>query len=498
MIKRYWQFLKSKKILLILVLVPTLAIAVTVTHQQIADAVRKSPYASQWLKENADAVANLAINVESGGRLDIYNGSCCYGVLQLTRTNIAAFAKMSPQEFMKAGLQTQVNAWAKLTSSGLNHPVARKLASMKTFDGRPVTGELVLACVQMGVGNCNKMLKSGKCSGFKDSLGTTICAMADKMAKGKASKPISIESELPEPPTIFASNFLDEIMEGFLNAIGKWSKTILTAANFLFVTLALIAISWTGIKTFLLDNNNSISDFFAEFLRLMVATGFFYWLLNSGMVLIGDIIVSLVKMGTEATNDMNLSTDNFIQALFGLWIKAYANIDSLDIAEKFVAIGMMAITFIALTLIAANYVLVTAATWIFGYAGIFTLGFGGSRWTSDIAINYFKQLLNLATQLMTMILLMHIAKSIIEKILILNNEFQLFNYVVTMMTGIILAKLANSLPPMVGAVIGGTGNGGIGMGANTLQAGGRAAWQGARASARKLNQAYSKIRQRNY
>ena len=127
-----------------------------------------------------DAVANLAM-FESGGRLGVYNGSCCFGVLQMNRTNIRAYAGVSPEVFRTWSLQDQVNAWSRLTDDALRSRVPRALIAMGTFDGRPVDGNLVLACVQLGIGNCQRMIQSGRCSGFADRNGTTICAMADRI-----------------------------------------------------------------------------------------------------------------------------------------------------------------------------------------------------------------------------------------------------------------------------------------------------------------------------
>jgi hypothetical protein len=59
--------------------------------------------------------------------------------------------------------------------------------NMGTFGGQPVNGDLVLACMQLGTGNCQKAINSGSCSGFADSNGTTICSMADKIANGTSS-----------------------------------------------------------------------------------------------------------------------------------------------------------------------------------------------------------------------------------------------------------------------------------------------------------------------
>jgi hypothetical protein len=168
---RRWTFM-------VLVLLPIVAMAVIATAAQIAAAIRNSASANQWLRDNADAVASLAVNVESGGNTTAFNGSCCYGVLQMNTTNIRQYANMTPAQYQQLDLQGQIDAWAQLTVAALQAQAPRTLTGMSTFDGVTVDGNLVLACVQMGAGNCQKMLDSGSCGGFADSNGTTICSMA--------------------------------------------------------------------------------------------------------------------------------------------------------------------------------------------------------------------------------------------------------------------------------------------------------------------------------
>ncbi|MCH5536564.1 MULTISPECIES: type IV secretion system protein [Pseudomonas] len=57
---------------------------------------------------------------------------------------------------------------------------------------------------------------------------------------------------------------------------------------------------------------------------------------------------------------------------------------------------------VILALIALNMLLLLISAWLLAYAGIFLLGFGGSQWTSDIAINYYKTVLGVGIQLFTM------------------------------------------------------------------------------------------------
>lgn len=173
-----------------------------VTAADVAAAIRNSPNASPWLRANADAVANLAM-FESGGRPGIYNGSCCYGILQMNTTNIRQYARVEPDVFRRWSLQDQVNAWSRLTTEAMNNQVVRSLIAMGTFDGRRVDGNLVLACVQLGVGNCQQMIRSGRCNGFADRNGTTICRMADEIAnRGAApSNPSNPGGATPTPQT---------------------------------------------------------------------------------------------------------------------------------------------------------------------------------------------------------------------------------------------------------------------------------------------------------
>lgn len=144
--------------------------------QEITDAVRNSSLRDD-LKSTSCSLGGLG-RFESGGNKGVYNGSCCTGVFQLNNANVQKYAATDRAGFGCMSLQDQANAWANLTNDGYNTPAVRQLATMSTFDGQKVDASLVAACIQLGTGNCQKMLNSGQCSGFSDSNGTTICDMA--------------------------------------------------------------------------------------------------------------------------------------------------------------------------------------------------------------------------------------------------------------------------------------------------------------------------------
>jgi len=145
--------------------------------QEITDAVRSSPLRDD-LKGTSCSLGGLG-RFESGGNKGNYNGSCCTGIFQLNNANVQKYAGTDRAGYGCMSLQDQVDAWAKLTNDGYNSPAVRQLASMSTFDGQKVDASFVAACIQLGTGNCQKMLNSGTCSGFADINGTTICRMAN-------------------------------------------------------------------------------------------------------------------------------------------------------------------------------------------------------------------------------------------------------------------------------------------------------------------------------
>lgn len=146
------------------------------TAQQITDAVNASPLRDE-LKATSCSLGGLG-RFESAGNKGVYNGSCCTGIFQLNNRNIRQYVGTDRETFGCMSLQDQVNAWARLTNDGYNSAVVRRLMRAGVFDGRRVDASFIASCIQLGIGNCETMVNSGRCSGFADPNGTTICDMA--------------------------------------------------------------------------------------------------------------------------------------------------------------------------------------------------------------------------------------------------------------------------------------------------------------------------------
>lgn len=194
---------------------------------------------------------------------------------------------------------------------------------------------------------------------------------------------------------------LNEVSDRFLTESSNWATTITDHASWLFWTLVVISMVWTfGMMAL---RKADIGEFFAEFTRFTITTGFFWWLLINGPGFAMDFINSLRN-------------------------------------------------------IAANVLLALVTAWIIAYAGIFVLGFGGSRWTSDIAVNYFRSVAGIALKIMTMTLLVGIAVSIIDGYHSdLSEGAPMDELLVIFVVSLVMVILVNSVPNVVAGLIPGGG-----------------------------------------
>lgn len=261
---------------------------------------------------------------------------------------------------------------------------------------------------------------------------------------------------------------LDEVAVRFMIASATWSTVITNHAVWLFWTLGTISLVWTG-GTLILKQAD-MREFFAEFMRFILTFGFFLWLLRNGPDFATSIIDSLRTIGAQAGGlPRDLTPSEPISIAFDIIVKAgesysFTNpIDNLSIF--FITLAILA----CMAVVAANVLLALVTAWILIYAGVFVLGFGGSRWTSDIAINYFKSVLGVALKLMTMTLLIGIAMSIMDGFYAdLSNDAPMRELLVIFVVSLVLVMLIHSVPNVVASLVPG---GGAAAGAGSISAG---------------------------
>jgi len=257
---------------------------------------------------------------------------------------------------------------------------------------------------------------------------------------------------------------LDNVLNRYSAAASGWAGFITARATWLFWTLAVISMVWTF--GFMALRKADIGEFYAEFIRFTIFTGFFWWLLTNGPNFATDIMSSLRTIaGSASGTGSTLTPSGIVDIGFDIFFKVLDQSSVWSPVDSAAGILISAAILIILALIGVNMLLLLVSGWILAYAGVFFLGFGGSRWTSDMAINYYKTVLNIAAQLFTMVLLVGIGKSFVDQYYnAMSAGISLKELGVMMIVAVVLLALVNKLPAMVG---------GLAMGGGTHALGGR-------------------------
>lgn len=262
------------------------------------------------------------------------------------------------------------------------------------------------------------------------------------------------------------AGILDNVLNRYSVAANTWAGTITTYATWLFWTLALISMVWTfGMMAL---RKADLGEFFAEFIRFTIFTGFFWWLLQNGPSFATSIMNSLRQIGGTATGTGSaLSPSGIVDIGFDIFFKVLDQSSVWSPVDSAVGITISAAVLVILALIGINMLLLLVSGWILAYAGIFFLGFGGSRWTSEMAIGYFKAVLSIAAQLFAMVLLVGIGKSFLDQYYTnMSAGVSLKELGVMLIVAVVLFALVNKVPPLIGGLASGhTGSLGNGFGA---------------------------------
>jgi P-type conjugative transfer protein TrbL len=277
-------------------------------------------------------------------------------------------------------------------------------------------------------------------------------------------------------PTAFAgvpgnieSGFFNEILRRFQSAASGWQSVITDAATWLFWCLATISLTWTfGIMAL---RKAEIGEFAAELVKFIVFTGLWFFLLTNGPEFSMAIMHGLAMLGAQAgglpTSDF--SPSGLVDVGFDVFSTVidqssmWPNKIQLSLLGGLLALAIL----VMLCLIGINMLLLLASAWFLAYAGIFVLGFGGARWTSDMAQNYYRTALGLGLQIMAMVLLVSIGRTFInEYYALLRADIgatSLKSMAALFMACVVLFALTAKIPPMLGGIITGASAGsGIG------------------------------------
>lgn len=234
---------------------------------------------------------------------------------------------------------------------------------------------------------------------------------------------IAILSVVVAPVAIAAPVPVRDMAGEVMNAFDSYplTDTILEAARGLFWSLATISLVWT---MGMLVVRQDIGEVMMELLRFIVVTGIFYWLLinastrQDGHGFVDDIVKSFLMMiNGDPTDDLIQSKANSILARgLHVFYVVMSDTGDGDMADRILTGGIAVTILTVCAVMSAQFVLALVMAWLLGYAGIFLLGFGGARWTSAIAINFYKHVLAVGIVLLALSLVGTVAADFLESV----------------------------------------------------------------------------------
>jgi P-type conjugative transfer protein TrbL len=265
---------------------------------------------------------------------------------------------------------------------------------------------------------------------------------------------------------VTTNNVIHDVISRYQTAASKWAGTIVGHATFMFWALVAISMVWTfGIMAI---RQAGLNEFFAEFVRFILFTGFFNWLLingATGLKFAPGIVDSMRQLGGTASGlGTNFVPNDIVTIGFDIFSRAVDQLSVWNIADSLIGFILSLLILIILTIVAVNIVVTMITAWILMYAGVFFLGFGGSRWTSDLAINYYKAVLAIGASLFAMTLLVGIGVDILNQYYTsMSGGVDFREMGVVLVASIVLLFLVDKVPTLIAGMVTGSSIGqGIG------------------------------------
>lgn len=246
-------------------------------------------------------------------------------------------------------------------------------------------------------------------------------------------------------------DIIRELQQGFRDSVALWYAPLQQVATWLLLSLAVISYTWSASQMVL--RNADLGEFVAEFVRLVIFTGFFLFLIQGGQQLAETMIRGWIWIGGQATStNLSLSVPEILERGFTLG----GDVISAGSGLSRIAYTILALPVVILyTLIAAYAFFVLAEMYVVTAAGIVLLGFGGSQWTVDYAKKYITYTISIGAKLYVMFLVIGAGEQFIHQWAV-NQDHESFRAILAII-GVLLmmAILVKMIPDAVQGIING-------------------------------------------
>ena len=206
---------------------------------------------------------------------------------------------------------------------------------------------------------------------------------------------------------------IDHIIQIFQTATRNWEPTIHKLTMSLFWGLVTISFTWAFIQIAL--KGGGLIDVTAEMITRVVTVGVSLWLVDEAPNLARSLIESFQYVGNQLSGGaVKFSPSNILELAMNIISIVYNNSSVWKPVESLIFFFTALIILICFALIAMEMVVLIVSAYITVSGGIVMMGFLGSDWTKEHAINYFTAVLGVALKMFIMQLLISLGYGFIR------------------------------------------------------------------------------------
>jgi len=246
-------------------------------------------------------------------------------------------------------------------------------------------------------------------------------------------------------------DFVSRLVHEFYAKTSAWEPTLRKYALTVFRWLVILEVCFLGIKAAL--NRDQLGDILKQFVMLLLMAGFFLAVITYYKEWSWNLINGLGTIGRELTPGGYSSESPFLTGM--QLVKLVLDKLSIWSPGNSVALLLAALVIIiCFALISAQVVFIKCEAMIAMAAAVILVGFGGSAFLKDYAVNAIRYVLAVAFKLFVMQLVLGVGIAFIEGFSTSTAELQ--DIFVVIGASVVLLALVKSLPDVCAGIINGS------------------------------------------
>lgn len=254
--------------------------------------------------------------------------------------------------------------------------------------------------------------------------------------------------------TIPDNNALDLVIKAYENSTKIWEPVIHDLTLGLFWGLVTISFTWSSIQIALKDGG--LVDVIADLTTRVLTVGVSVWLLNEAPNLARVLIQSFQEVGTRLSGGVvKFSPSNVAEMGINIVHRAIEMYSVWDPLANIMLFICALVILICFALIALEMTTLIISAYITVSGGIVMMGFLGSEWTRENAMNYFTAVLGIAVRMFVMQLIFIIGYEFIRDWSAFTDKTTDASYLALLVFAVVFYGLIREIPQMAATLASG-------------------------------------------